>query len=257
LEKQTGKFFRKITAKMHHSDAKRNKFVLVNPKVSSTKHAVVDKWYWGTDNYYYVVIVRDPRANLVSYRYWSNRSNLNDKKALDKHIRYIRKLWNDLNGDEYHRNQTYLIQYEYALTQPNQLVKDLSYWIGMPLESSEEVKRAVDRCSASTMRKIEANGKLHGESHLTKTQREMLRSGNLNKSSVVTIPVKVRAASVDAWKKDTVFVTDEDRRFWKKYLSESEDYPSLLKQSYVGDEKNNIPSSYDTGNSFFNLQALV
>jgi hypothetical protein len=251
-EQEKGKFFRSMSAYLPHK--KKTIHILVNPRTASTKHGNVRGWYWKTSNYRYVVIIRDPRANIVSYMYWSNQRNVDDIHMLNKHIGYMQDLWEDMYRNTSHRDRTFFIQYEYALTQTEALVRALSKWVGVPLRKFEDIQKAIRAFSAKEMRRLEAQGALSGENHLTHRQRQNLVRGSIDHEHLVNMPVKVRSASVDAWLKDDIRVTNEDRERWKRALWASKSYPRILRDSYVGDPMRGVFSSYARNNTFVDLQ---
>jgi hypothetical protein len=221
-ELKGGSFFRSITMDRLH--------ILVNPRTRSTKHGLASKWYWpDMDNYRYVVILRDPRANLVSYRFWSGGTHVDEHIALKKHFAYISDLWDTLREDPVRRYRTYLIQYEYLLSNPSHVIKDLSEWLGIPLDDKDSLAQAVHDSSAEHMRDLETHGRLNGESHLSWDQQHELDHMEAEKRK--HIPVKVRSASIEGWKEDSSW---EDQHRWERWIEESSKYPAFLRECYVG-----------------------
>jgi hypothetical protein len=218
------RFFRRVSVGRTH--------ILVNPRKHNTKHGKASGWKWSSlGNVRYVVIVRDPRANLVSYRFWSGGTHVDEHLALSKHTEYMHDLWKTIESDVRKRYQTYLIQYEYLLSNPDHAVKDLAEWIGLPLDHGyEQLAMAVSHSSADTMRGLETEGKLHGESHLTRSQKGSLETMDPEQRRL--IPVKVRSASIDGWMRDS---SPEDRERWEQWIREDSMYPRILRECYLGE----------------------
>lgn len=239
-EEESNPFFRMAYAHIKHKDV----YVLVNPKKENTKHGLPNGWYWTNTsiNYRYVVIVRDPRANVVSAMYWSHSDTLikGDFRPIMGHIKYVSEVYKFMNEHDQSdvHQRIYMIQYEYMLTYPRTVIRELSAWMGIPLMTDDEVDSAADLCSAERMRQVERAGNLHGEVH----EEEFKIMDEYEQWE--HLAVKVRSASVDSWKQDMpINVSKKIVRMMK----DNEEYPIVLKNSYLGNPEDGLKSSYETG----------